>query len=136
MEQLRSDLYAASVPLGDADGRTSNFHSFRHTLATNLVRAGVSPRVAMEFMRHGDLRLTNKVYTDASLLPLHEAVEKLPRFTAEASGVLTAGLTVTAGAAGHPVSCAVAADEGENWRKPLRIKAIVRSWPYLSRMVA
>ena len=51
----------------------------RHTLATNLSRAGVAPRVAMEMMRHSDLRLTMKTYTDSTLLPTEDVADKLPR---------------------------------------------------------
>ena len=41
---------------------------------------GVLPRVAMEFMRHSEMRLTNKTYTDVTCLPLAEAAEMLPQF--------------------------------------------------------
>ena len=34
-----------------------DFHALRHTFATMLACAGVSPRVAMELMRHSDRRL-------------------------------------------------------------------------------
>jgi hypothetical protein len=34
----------------------------------------------MEVMRHSDMRLTSKTYTDAGLLPLADAVTKLPSF--------------------------------------------------------
>ena len=37
----------------------------------------------MEVMRHSDLRLTSKVYTDASLLPTGDAYEQLPRYDAQ-----------------------------------------------------
>ena len=92
MEQFRVDLMAARIPFEDEDGRRADFHALRHTLATNLTLAGVSPRVAMEFMRHSDLRLTHKTYTDASLLPLAEAVEKLPRFTKDDTQIRTQSL--------------------------------------------
>ncbi len=59
-------------------GRRVDFHGLRHTLATRLAVAGVQPRVAMELMRHSDMRLTQKVYTDASLLPTFDAVTSLP----------------------------------------------------------
>jgi hypothetical protein len=36
------------------------------------------PRVAMELMRHSDLRLTMKVYTDATCLPTTAAIDSLP----------------------------------------------------------
>jgi hypothetical protein len=44
----------------------------------NLARAGTAPRVAMEIMRHSDMRLTAKTYTDAGLLPIADAVLDLP----------------------------------------------------------
>lgn len=36
----------------------------------------------MEAMRHSDMRLTTKTYTDAGLLPVADAVAKLPSFLA------------------------------------------------------
>jgi hypothetical protein len=65
----------------NAKGYRADFHSLRHTLATNLARAGTAPRVAMEIMRHSDMRLTSKTYTDAGLLPVADAVLKLPSLT-------------------------------------------------------
>ena len=43
-----------------------------------LTLAGVSQRVIMELMRHSDMRLTAKVYTDAGMLPTGDAVMMLP----------------------------------------------------------
>ena len=80
MEQFRADLKAAGISYLDATGRRADFHALRHTLATNLALAGVASRVAMELMRHSDMRLTTKTYTDTRLLPTHEATQKLPRF--------------------------------------------------------
>jgi hypothetical protein len=42
-----------------------------------LARAGVSPRVAMELMRHSDMRLTTKTYTDAMSLPTFDELNKI-----------------------------------------------------------
>ena len=78
MEQFRADLAAAEIAEKDGQGRRLVFHSLRHTLATNLARAGVAPRIAQELMRHSDLRLTMGTYTDAALLPTSDALEKLP----------------------------------------------------------
>jgi hypothetical protein len=57
----------------------------------------------MEVMRHSDARLTTKTYTDATLLPTAEAVERLPRWSvalgcheALATGTDDAVLTTTA----------------------------------------
>ena len=55
-----------------------DLHALRHTYGTMLSKAGVSPREAMELMRHTDLRQTMKVYTDPRVFDLSKAVEKLP----------------------------------------------------------
>jgi len=78
MDRFRADLKAAGIEFIDAKGLRADFHSLRHTLATNLARAGTAPRVAMEIMRHSDMRLTAKTYTDAGLLPIADAVLNLP----------------------------------------------------------
>ena len=78
MHMLKKDLAAAGIPYKDRLGRQADFHSLRHTFGTNLSRAGVLPRVAMELMRHSDLRLTMKVYTDATQLPAAEGIDLLP----------------------------------------------------------
>jgi integrase len=82
MDEFRDDLKAANILFINPAGLRADFHSLRHTLATNLARAGTAPRVAMEIMRHSDMRLTAKTYTDAGLLPVADAVLKLPGLTA------------------------------------------------------
>jgi len=81
MDAFRADLKKAGVEYIDAQGRRADFHALRHTLATNLMLAGTSPRIAMEIMRHSDIKLTTKTYTDAGLLPLAETVINLPSLT-------------------------------------------------------
>ena len=71
-------LKKAGVAKVDSQGRVVDFHSLRHTFCTNLHRAGVPQREAMELMRHNDPRLTANTYADASLFSLRSAVEKLP----------------------------------------------------------
>jgi len=70
-------LQRAGIAKVDSQGRVVDFHSFRHTFCTNLHRAGVPQREAMELMRHNDPRLTANTYADASLFALRSAVEKL-----------------------------------------------------------
>lgn len=79
---FREDLKEAGIVYIDEQGRRADFHALRHTFCTNLQRAGVSGRVAMEVMRHSDLRLTMRVYTDASQLPTTAAIHALPSVTA------------------------------------------------------
>jgi hypothetical protein len=43
-----------------------------------LTLAGVPQRVVMELMRHSDMRLTAKTYTDAGMLPVDATITKLP----------------------------------------------------------
>ena len=60
--------------------RTADFHSLRKTLGTELATAGVPIRIAMELLRHSDAKLTTKIYTDAGMLPIWDAVGALPMF--------------------------------------------------------
>jgi integrase len=63
-----------------AAGRRVDFHSLPMTFGTWLAVSGAHPRVAMELMRHSDLKLTMKIYTDASQLPVADSVARLPSF--------------------------------------------------------
>lgn len=107
IERFRRDLIKAGIPLTDELGRKAVFHSLRHTFGTNLARGGVASRTAMALMRHSDRRLTDKVYTDESLLGTWSAIDKLPSY-AGASQIASQIL----GAEGQNVSLAVAAGNG------------------------
>lgn len=78
--RYKHDLARACIAYKDSQGRQADFHALRHTFATNLARAGINPRVCMELMRHSDMKLTTKVYTDTTLLATDDAVEALPRW--------------------------------------------------------
>ena len=47
----------------------------------------------MTLVRHSDRRLTDKIYTDESLLSTWSAIDSLPNFTAKESQALTNSLT-------------------------------------------
>ena len=79
--KLRRDLAVAGIPVVDERGRRIDVHALRTTFGTMLSVAGVAPRVAMELMRHSDLKLTMRIYTDAGQLPLAEDVQRLPSFS-------------------------------------------------------
>lgn len=83
MYVLKKDLAAAGIAYKDVLGRQADFHCLRHTFGTNLSLAGVQPRVVMELMRHSDLRLTMKIYTDANLLPTAEGIDRLPSISVQ-----------------------------------------------------
>jgi len=75
---FKRDLAAAEIPFEDARGRRVDLHALRKTYGTMLAAAGVSPRVAMELMRHSDMKLTMGVYTDVAQLPIIQETARLP----------------------------------------------------------
>jgi integrase len=80
MDAFRDDLEAAGIPYQNERGEYADFHSLRKTFGTELAKAGVVTRVAMELMRHSDAKLTTRIYTDSGLLPIWDAVGALPMF--------------------------------------------------------
>ena len=81
MEVYRKDLAAAGIDYQDAQGRFADFHALRTTFGTLLTVASHSQRTVMELMRHSDMKLTAKTYTDAGMLPVSETVNLLPDFS-------------------------------------------------------
>ncbi len=77
MKRYRDDLKAAGIPFVDEKNEYADFHALRKTFGTELAKAGVPFRVAMELMRHSDPNLTAKTYTDAGMLPVWDAVAGL-----------------------------------------------------------
>jgi integrase len=77
IKRFRADLKRANMDYINARGQRADFHALRYTLATNLALAGTPPHVAMEIMRHSDMRLTSKTYTDTGLLPVWDSVANL-----------------------------------------------------------
>ncbi len=75
------DLATAGIDKTDAQVRTVDIHSLRHTFATMLSRAGVAPRMAQELLRHSDIRLTMNTYTHLQLADTAAAVEALPKLS-------------------------------------------------------
>ncbi len=77
--RLRKDAERNGIPYQDDLGRYADFHALRYTWATFLQRNGVAQRFAMKLMRHSDIKLTAKVYTDEMQLPIYDAIKNLPR---------------------------------------------------------
>ncbi len=86
VKNLRKDCEAAGIEIEDSSGRVIDFHSFRHTTATLLSRANVSPRAAQAHLRHSDIRQTMKTYTHLELLDRAAAAEALPSFSDQSGG--------------------------------------------------
>jgi len=80
IEAFKVDLEAAGIDYKDARGNKTDFHALRTTYCTLMVSTGVAPRVAQELMRHSDIKLTMKNYTDTNLLPTASAIHGLPNF--------------------------------------------------------
>ena len=80
MNRFRADLAAAAIPYIDAKSEYADFHGLRTTFGTELAKSRLPVRVAMELLRHSDVKLTTKIYTDAGMLPIWDAVEALPMF--------------------------------------------------------
>jgi len=78
---LRKDLVRADIPFEDEKGRRADLHSLRMTFGTNLTLSGAAPRVVMELMRHSDIKLTMRIYTDAGQLPLADTIKTLPTYS-------------------------------------------------------
>jgi integrase len=59
------------------EGKVIGWHSFRHSLATNLRSLGVDVKVAQELLRHANSRTTMDIYTHAVSAQKHEATGKI-----------------------------------------------------------
>ncbi len=114
-------LKAAGIAYADDRGRYADFHALRHTFGTNLAKAGVSVRESMELMRHTDMRLTTKVYTDPRAFNLSAAVETLPSTSgpdfqrAKATGSAGNGGSVFMGSAMGSAIARQGAQGGADW---------------------
>jgi integrase len=85
------DFDAAGIVRKDSRGHLADFHALRKTFCTYMARGAVAPRVAMEAMRHSDMRLTAKTYTDVGLLPTADVMDKLPQFLDEPAAAVATG---------------------------------------------
>ena len=108
---FRTLLKRAAIPYKDAQGRQADFHALRKTLNTHLAQNAVDPHVRKEIMRHSELRLTLDVYTDKPMLPIAEAIEKLPVFLKQLEDAHLDALVP--GFSGHKLSHAGKAESTE-----------------------
>ena len=112
--RLIKDTKRNGIVYQDASGRFADFHSLRYTWATFLQRNGVAQRFAMKLMRHSDIKLTAKVYTDETQLPIYDSIKNLPRL----SGYTQIRAQIS-GAEGQNVAQADAKNEGAETAKPI-----------------
>jgi integrase len=106
--RLKVDAKRNGIEYRDESGRYADFHALRYTWATFLQRNDIPQRFAMKLMRHSDMKLTAKVYTDETQLPIYDAIKGLPRLLDH-----TQIRAQISGAAGQNVAQAGAASEGK-----------------------
>jgi hypothetical protein len=66
------------------EGKAIGWHSFRHSLATNLRSAGVDLKTAQELLRRANSRITLDVYTRAISATKREANNRVMEMVFEA----------------------------------------------------
>ena len=80
---LKKIIRPAVVRAGIKD-KAIGWHSFRHSLATNLRAAGVDLKTAPELLRHANSRITLDVYTRAISATKREANNRVMEMVFEA----------------------------------------------------
>ena len=110
--RLKVDAERNGIPYQDELGRYADFHALRYTWATFLQRHNIPQRFAMKLMRHSDIKLTAKVYTDEAQLPIYNAIKDLPRLMD-----YTQIRAQISGSEGQNVAQAVASSEGKECAK-------------------
>ena|GEM_PF-1306720 len=75
---FRRDLERAGIQRFDDQGRVVDFHALRTTTGTMLARMGIAPQIVTRIMRHSNMAMTLKHYTDLRLHDEAKAVEGLP----------------------------------------------------------
>jgi len=106
--RLKVDAKRNGIEYRDESGRYADFHALRYTWATFLQRNDIPQRFAMKLMRHSDMKLTAKVYTDETQLPIYDAIKGLPWLLDH-----TQIRAQISGAAGQNVAQPVATSEGK-----------------------
>jgi integrase len=102
---LRRDLETAEVPYETAEG-FGDFHALRHTFITNLIRAGVAPKIVQTLTRHSTITLTLDRYTAVEQVELFDAINR-PGFVQSLDASPS-----SLGTKGHQPATGLAADSG------------------------
>ncbi|MGC1968568.1 MAG: site-specific integrase [Candidatus Acidiferrales bacterium] len=83
-DTLLKKIIRPAVERAGIKGKAIGWHSFRHSLATNLRAAGVDLKTAQELLRHANSRITLDVYTRAISATKREANNRVMTMVLEA----------------------------------------------------
>jgi integrase len=83
-DTLLKKIIRPALKLAGIEGKAIGWHSFRHSLATNLRAAGVDLKTAQELLRHANSRITLDVYTRAISATKREANNRVMEMVFEA----------------------------------------------------
>lgn len=80
---VRDDMAAAGISV------RGKFHTVRKACNTSMLARGVKLAHAQKIMRHRDPKLTMNVYADGRLMPLAQAVARLPKVGGKKSDMIS-----------------------------------------------
>jgi integrase len=83
-DTLLKKIIRPALKRAEITGKAIGWHSFRHSLATNLRAAGVDLKTAQELLRHANSRITLDVYTRAISATKREANNRVMEMVFEA----------------------------------------------------
>ena len=83
-DTLLKKVIRPAVRRAGINDKAIGWHSFRHSLATNLRAAGVDLKTAQELLRHANSRITLDVYTRAISATKREANNRVMTMVLEA----------------------------------------------------
>jgi integrase len=83
-DTLLKKIIRPAIKRAGIEGKAIGWHSFRHSLATNLRSAGVDLKTAQELLRHANSRITLDVYTRAISANKREANNRVMEMVFEA----------------------------------------------------
>jgi integrase len=76
-DMILRKIIRPAVKEAKIEGKLIGWHSFRHSLATNLRSLGVDVKIAQELLRHANSRTTMDIYTRAVSAQKHEATGRI-----------------------------------------------------------
>ena len=126
---MNGDLNKAGIEFLDEHSRRLDFDALRHPANKRMSAIGVPLSFAQRQMRHSDLKPTANHYTDATLLPIAEALNAMSGFTDPPFSHVASHET---GSEGRRLTIQKLR---KNQRNPRKMRRLVPMWHLLSRLV-